>query len=527
MVSPGLLGGTPPKDGLLALGFFVFALLVVQACQRLVEHASQHIEPVERRTGLLRGALYLGFLVWALDMAGYAMYPWARLATVHLGPALLALAAMLVLAQAIFPLFVGTQAVGRAWVGAFGLSGGVLSVHVLAASAFGARPGGVIFPKLLLAFLLSAAIAGGLAMLHRNHRGFRGRSPRTLSWNGKVTAAVLVVLLHRTLCAAIPLHSDPRPMLPDAVSTLVGVAFFAAVVGLDQWLSMRAERARREVFDQAHALLRSSASRTGTQREELSRVAERAEAILAETQFEMHFQPIFSLLPERPGVRFEALLRPRHPDLGPIHPETFFLACDRRGITPMADRIVLESAIRRSRGWARRLPGCRGIAVNVSPRTLLDPDFPEWLAAAREGLPTGWLQLEITEHAMVANRGPLAEVLLRLEALGIQTYLDDFGTGFSSLGVLPAIPVAGIKCDRSLLSGEPQARTGQVILEKLCQMTRELGIATTVEGVETPAELEMIRRFGATSAQGFHLGRPMPAEQVEGWLVSQESSSEG
>lgn len=503
--------------------YFAFALVVVHACQLLVEHAADQIEPEERRSGILGASMCMGCLIWALDLGGYLLYPWARQATVRLGPALLALVIMLVIARGVFPLFVRTLAMRWAWLGAALVSASVLAVHVIVAYAFGARPTRVDPPWLLLAFLLSGAIAVGLASVHRGFQLSAGTRFRVLLLWTKLAAAGGILMLHRVLCAGIPLQPRNGPALPDPLGTLAGVGLFATAVGVVQTLVQKSDRERRDVFDQAHALLRSRPAQPGGgRREGLSMVAERVDVILDARNFELHFQPILSVLPGRPGVRFEALMRARHPDIGMIPPEVFFLACDRKGITPKADRIVLESALAASRDWFLDAPGCHGVAVNADPQTLLEPGFAAWLGELldRTGLPDGWLQLEITEHAMVATAEPLAQVVQTLAGLGVQTHLDDFGSGFSSLGLLPAIPVSGIKLDRSLLCMGPTAHARQVILEKMCQMTRELGLEATVEGIETQEELELVKGMGATSVQGFHLGRPMPASKVAAWLGS-------
>jgi EAL domain-containing protein (putative c-di-GMP-specific phosphodiesterase class I) len=501
--------------------YFAFALAVVHACQLLVEHAADQIEPEERRSGILGASMCMGCLIWALDLGGYLLYPWARQATVRLGPALLALVLMLVIARAVFPMFVRTLSVRWAWLGAALASTSVLVVHVLVASAFGARPSRLDPFWLIVAFVLCGAIAAGLAIVHRGFQLSAGARFRVLLRWTKLLAAGGILLVHRVLCAGIPLQPRNGPALPEPLGTLVGVGLFAAMVGVVQTLVQRNDRGRRDLFDQAHALLRSRpAQPAGLRREGLRMVAERVEVILDSRSFELHFQPILSIVPGRPGVRFEALMRAGYPDIGAIPPETFFLACDRRGITPKADRIVLESALAVSRDWFLGAHGCHGVAVNVDPQTLLEPGFVAWLGVIldRMGLPDGWLQLEITEHAMVATAEPLAQVVQVLAGLGVQTHLDDFGTGFSSLGLLPAIPVSGIKLDRSLLSTDPRLRSRQVILEKMCQMTRELGLEATVEGIETREELELVKGMGATSVQGFHLGRPMPASKVAAWL---------
>jgi EAL domain-containing protein (putative c-di-GMP-specific phosphodiesterase class I) len=213
-------------------------------------------------------------------------------------------------------------------------------------------------------------------------------------------------------------------------------------------------------------------------------------------------------------------MRVEHKDLGSIHPELFFLACERKGLTSRADRTVLRKALESSMPWIHDVPQCMGIAVNFGPQTLLEAGFVPWLEGVlgELGVPRNWLQIEITEHALVAGSGPLAGVLGDLRSLGVGTYLDDFGAGFSSLGLLPHLPIAGIKCDRNLLQGAADDPARHVILEKICQMAGAMGIGTTVEGIETQEDLDVVRACGATGGQGYLLGRPMPPADVSAWV---------
>ena len=519
----GLLGDLVLHRATPHLFFLAFAIIIVHACQHLVEQVTQSIEPEDRKATLNRASFCLGALVWSLDVGGFTMYPGIHLEDARLAAALMALVLMILIARVLVPLFATTNGMGKAWLAALGMGFCVLFVHLSVASSVGLRPIGIRFAWLALALVVAIGIAGGMAAMHRycNARHQEARGVQARGWAAKAMAGLGVVALHRLLNAAVPLESRQGTPGEGIVPALLALVLFTVIIGMDQIFGTAADQKRREVFDQALALLRSATvPATGEQGRLLFRVADRVESILDKPGYTMHFQPMLML--DGPGgeVRFEALMRPGHPDLGAIQPELFFLACARRGLTPRADRNVLRESLLCSLPWMSSAPRCRGIAVNVGPQTLLEPGFLPWIQDLLRELrvPWRWLEVEITEHAMVAHSGPLRQVLGALSRLGVGTWLDDFGAGFSSLGLLPGLPISGIKCDRSLLLDACAEPTRLVILGKICEMAAALNIATTVEGIERTEDLEAVLACGASHGQGYLLGRPMPAAEVAEWM---------
>lgn len=522
MILQVLAQNWPAKRIFFHILFLVFAVLVVHVCQRLVEHASRHIEPEERRVGISRATFCMGCLVWALDVTGFLMYPWADLGTAHLIPALFGLVLMILLSRLLMPYFIFSSRGLQGWLAAGGLALSVPGVHLVVASALGRQPRQVhVFP-VMLAFLTTLLIAGGLSSLHRSRA--RRRIPQSfspLTWPVKLLAALAILLLHHFLDAAMPLQPTSGEAIAGTLPVLLILVIFAVVVGADQVFDLGAEQRRWAVLDRALTLLRSAhVPTTGEQGQRLSQVAHRCETVLRERHFSMHFQPIVSLREGAPKVRFEALMRVDDPELGRINPELFFLACERRGITPLADRTVIQVALEASLEFLPHAH-CKGVAVNVAPATLLEPGFADWVNGLlkQHRSPWQWLQLEITEHAAVAASRPLLQVVAQLREVGVGIYLDDFGSGFSSLGLLSWMPISGIKCDRSLLSDAHRSPAKRVILEHVCHLGRELQLGVTVEGVEASEDLDMVLQSGGSSAQGYWLGRPMPTADAVGWLA--------
>jgi EAL domain-containing protein (putative c-di-GMP-specific phosphodiesterase class I) len=159
------------------------------------------------------------------------------------------------------------------------------------------------------------------------------------------------------------------------------------------------------------------------------------------------------------------------------------------------------------------------VAVNVSPLQVRDARFPLNLREAliRSGLSPERLELEITESVFIEDEHRTRVVLEDWKSLGCRVALDDFGHGYSSLGYLDAFPIDKLKIDRSFLNNFDPTRPeapASLILNAIIDLGRSLGMTTTAEGVERQSQLDHLRRRGCAEAQGFLLGRPMPADQA-------------
>jgi diguanylate cyclase (GGDEF)-like protein len=229
---------------------------------------------------------------------------------------------------------------------------------------------------------------------------------------------------------------------------------------------------------------------------------------LEQREFDVSYQPEIDL---HTGavVRREALLRWNRTPGGPHPPSSFIPVAEQTGLIVPLGRWVLEEACRRAREWQRSDFGV-GVAVNVSPVQLDQPDFAGSVAAviSETGLSPRLLELELTESAIMANfRRSLLEIT-RLREMGISVVIDDFGVGYSSLTYLKELPVTGVKLDRSFLRDLQRNPNTLPILRSIVSLAHGLGMRVTVEGVETGQELEEIRRLGVDAAQGFLLGKP-------------------
>ncbi|MFW2851603.1 putative bifunctional diguanylate cyclase/phosphodiesterase [Sphingomonas sp. TX0543] len=210
---------------------------------------------------------------------------------------------------------------------------------------------------------------------------------------------------------------------------------------------------------------------------------------------------------------FEALLRWHSPEFGIVSPAKFVpLAEEARLIGPIGEWVVRTACAE-----AARWPDDVRVAVNVSPEQLHNPNFVTVVAQAlsTSGIAPSRLELEVTESVFMREGTGAVKVLERILDMGVRLSLDDFGTGYSSLGYLSRTRFSSIKIDRSFVQGASRGvPEALAIICAVVALARSLGMATTAEGVETEAELNMIRELGCSKIQGFYFGRPLPVEEA-------------
>ncbi|MFC0588116.1 putative bifunctional diguanylate cyclase/phosphodiesterase [Novosphingobium aquiterrae] len=233
---------------------------------------------------------------------------------------------------------------------------------------------------------------------------------------------------------------------------------------------------------------------------------------LEKDEFVLNYQPVVDTRDEN-IVSFEALLRWNSEEHGLVSPGKFIpLAEDTRLIVPIGEW-VLREACREAVRW----PAHVKVAVNVSGEQLLDTHFLSSVISAlnQTGLAPQRLEIEVTESIFVRDAVTARAALEQIMALGCGIALDDFGTGYSSLAYIRNLRFSTIKVDRSFVQG---AATGSpeslAIIRAVVAMAESLEMSTTAEGVETEAELNVIRQLGCRKIQGYYYGRPMPAAEA-------------
>ena len=226
----------------------------------------------------------------------------------------------------------------------------------------------------------------------------------------------------------------------------------------------------------------------------------------------VHYQPQHDIA-DGSLTGFEALVRWRHPRRGWISPAQFVPVAEETGLVIALGEWVLRQACTDVSGW----PGTFKIAVNLSGVQLASRSLVRTVSAvlAETRLPPQRLELEITETALLADPETARQRMHALRALGVRLGLDDFGTGYSSLSYLGSYPVNTLKVDRSFVTAlEGGGERADLILRTIVQLGRGLGLTTLAEGVETPAQLEVLRRHGCVQVQGYLYAPPLPAAEA-------------
>lgn len=214
----------------------------------------------------------------------------------------------------------------------------------------------------------------------------------------------------------------------------------------------------------------------------------------------------------RHAVGYEALLRWQHPRRGLVPPNDFIPLAESSGAIQEIGAWVLHEACVQAMRWREPLR----VAVNISPLQLADTRFEAQVldTLARTGLPPRRLELEITETALIDGRCDSLAALRRLQELGVHIALDDFGIGYSSLGVLHLFAFNKLKVDRSFVTGLEANPQAQAFVHAILAMAQSLSLPVLAEGVETDAQLDALVQAGCDQLQGFMFGRPGTAEQL-------------
>ncbi len=232
----------------------------------------------------------------------------------------------------------------------------------------------------------------------------------------------------------------------------------------------------------------------------------------------LHYQPKIDM---RTGqvCGAEALVRWMHPQQGMIPPDEFIPLAEHTGlIKPLTDWVV-EAALRQSSDW-RHAGVALPVAVNLSARNLRDAELLSKMArlVAAWGAEAGWLELEITESAVMDDPEGALEILKRLSILGFTLFIDDFGTGYSSLGYLKKLPVNAVKIDKSFVIDMLANTDSAAIVRATVVLAHDLGLKVVAEGVENQATWDRLAALGCDVAQGYHISKPLPAGQFKEWL---------
>ncbi|TCS38239.1 EAL domain-containing protein [Reinekea marinisedimentorum] len=239
---------------------------------------------------------------------------------------------------------------------------------------------------------------------------------------------------------------------------------------------------------------------------------------LSEGQLSVVYQPLMSTATGLTGG-FEALVRWTHPEFGPLSPAEFIAIAEMgEGIRKITDFVVRQT-LANLKVWRRIIPDLH-IAVNISPRVLLDHHFPEIIEGMLKefDLPGESIVMELTESTLLVDPVRAVEIINMLGEIGIKVEIDDYGTGYSSLAYIKSLPISALKIDRSFVADILTDETNQVIVSSTIKMAHTLGLQTVAEGVEDEATLMLLRKYGCDMIQGYYYAKPLPEKEVVGWL---------
>ena len=247
---------------------------------------------------------------------------------------------------------------------------------------------------------------------------------------------------------------------------------------------------------------------------------------LQSQQLVLHFQPQINIKTWK-VVGAEALVRWEHPQYGLIYPDQFIPIVEQNGLMDQLTTQVINLAIHQI-GRLLKDDCIIPISVNVSAENISSLSLPEYLTEVLRNsqLDPTMLVLEITETALMGELVTSLDILTRLRMKGFDLSIDDFGTGYSSLSHLHRIPFTELKIDQSFIKNMERDEVSRAIVKTCILLGHELGMSIVAEGVETKGILDELLALGCDNAQGYHIARPMPAEQFMQWLKKTEAEME-
>jgi EAL domain-containing protein (putative c-di-GMP-specific phosphodiesterase class I) len=243
-----------------------------------------------------------------------------------------------------------------------------------------------------------------------------------------------------------------------------------------------------------------------------TQVEKQIELALHAERFELFLQPICSLHDDAGMAHYEVLLRLRTPDGNLIAPKEFLARAAQQRLMPNIDRWVVRTLLvwlsNNRKLWAR-VPAV--FSINLSAQSMTDDNFISYVESCvkKSGLPPQALCFDITERHASSGNISVGDSMKRLEALGCEVALDDFGANPPSYGYLRSVPAHYFKIDSSLVGAAPTDRVARAMISAIVRMAEDLGVQTVAESVELDVQLQAVRALGVDYAQGYLLGKPI------------------
>lgn len=238
---------------------------------------------------------------------------------------------------------------------------------------------------------------------------------------------------------------------------------------------------------------------------------------LEEKQFELHYQPKINAQSGQ-IVAAEALGRWHNEEHGNVPPNVFIRVLEQNGLIDEYTYWAIETALAQAKEWKSGFSIMR-VAVNLSPQTLMHPEFKEKIDQIIKSESDGeLLTFEITENLFLSEFDRLAEVLEHICSLGVELSIDDYGTGYSSLSRLRRLPVSELKIDQTFIKEMVDNKDDQAVVHSTIELAHNLGLSVVAEGVENQPALELLTRLGCDTIQGFLISKPLPITKFNAFI---------
>jgi EAL domain-containing protein (putative c-di-GMP-specific phosphodiesterase class I) len=237
-------------------------------------------------------------------------------------------------------------------------------------------------------------------------------------------------------------------------------------------------------------------------------------------QFELHFQPQISLT-NNSAIGVEALLRWRHPGRGLLTPHAFLAVLLESPYEGALVEWLLDAVCRHIAEWRRQGIYIPRVSLNLSARQLLSVGLTDKILhiATKYDVSPAMLDIEVTEDSLVSDIEKATSILSALKQAGISTSLDDFGSGYSSLGYLVRLPIDTLKIDKSFVRALAESQKASTVIRGIVGLARSLGMKTIAEGVECQHQAEELKDAGCDAIQGYLVSRPLDSKAVAEFML--------
>ncbi len=317
------------------------------------------------------------------------------------------------------------------------------------------------------------------------------------------------------ICA--PFATEGRELI---VTTSIGVALFPNDGTEPSVLLKNADIAMYRAKDKGRNNYRFYTPDMNAAAEERLLVENELRRALERGEFFLTYQPQVTMDGRR-VIGVEALVRWRHSRRGVVAPADFVPVLEETGLIVAVGEWVLRSACRQLKAWRDRGLALPRVAVNIAPRQLAEPGFPELVQCvlAECGVPSDALELEITESSLMEDESGAVDVLHALSEAGIRITMDDFGTGYSSLSYLRRFPISSLKIDREFVRDVPRDIADSELARAIIAMAQSMNLPVVAEGVESEEQLRFLQEYGCSAIQGYLIARPVPPGELESLIT--------